>query len=205
MDAITTIFSLLILLCSATIHEVAHGVMAVRLGDPTPRVLGRITLNPLKHLDLVGSILLPLLLFFTSSPVLFGWAKPMPFDLRNIPDKRWGPMKIALAGPAVNILIALLFSGISYALFSFEMLGAGFATIASLVILINLSLAIFNLMPIPPLDGHYVLFAVLPQSWSHRLEALRGQSIIFMFIAVFVLWQFFSPAVIFLYRILMPI
>src|SRR5882672_8661163 len=109
MDIIVTIFSLIVLLFSVIIHELAHGYVAQSLGDPTAKYAGRLTLNPLKHLDPFGSILLPLLLFITGSPFLVGWAKPVPINPYNFRDQQWGGLKVAIAGPFSNISLAAVF------------------------------------------------------------------------------------------------
>src|SRR6266700_2105771 len=109
MDITITIFSLIVLLFSVIIHELAHGYVAYSLGDPTAKYQGRLTLNPISHLDLFGSILLPLLLFLAQSPVLVGWAKPVPINPYNFTDQKWGTLKVALAGPLTNIALALVF------------------------------------------------------------------------------------------------
>lgn len=204
MDPLTSIFSIIVLIFSVILHEVAHGVVAVRLGDPTPRIQGRITLNPIPHIDIFGSIIVPLLLVITGSGVVLGWAKPVQFNERNLTDKKYGSLKVAIAGPLTNIAIALLFSGLSYLALAFGFFTPAFMTIASIVILINLSLFCFNMVPIPPLDGHHVLFALVPASWHRFRETLRRQSLILMLVMVFFLWQIFTPLIFFIYRLLMP-
>src|SRR3989338_2951574 len=109
MDIIITIFSLIVLLFSVIIHELAHGYVAHSLGDPTAKYQGRLTLNPLPHLDPFGSVILPLLLFISGSPVLIGWAKPVPINPYNFTDQKWGTLKVSLAGPATNITLAVFF------------------------------------------------------------------------------------------------
>ncbi|MEK7109236.1 MAG: site-2 protease family protein [Patescibacteria group bacterium] len=152
------IFTLLILFVSVILHEVAHGYMADWLGDPTARLAGRLTLNPLPHIDPVGTIILPLLLVLTNSPVFIGYAKPVPYNPYNLPGK-YDEALVAFAGPATNLLLALIF-GFSIrfggAALSAELMGA-FATI----VYINLLLALFNLVPLPPLDGSKVLTGIL--------------------------------------------
>ena len=103
------IFQFAILIFSVIIHEVSHGYAAERLGDPTARLAGRLTMNPIPHIDLFGSIILPLLFFLTNSPILLGWAKPVPYDPRNLREQRYGPLKVALAGPGSEILLFLIF------------------------------------------------------------------------------------------------
>lgn len=170
MDIIITIFSLAVLLFSVIIHELAHGYIANSLGDPTAKYQGRLTLNPIPHLDIFGSIILPLLLFISSSPILVGWAKPVPINPYNFTDQKWGNLKVSLAGPLSNIALALVF-GLSLRFIPsvfFENF-PGFEIIFSFIVQINLILAIFNLIPIPPLDGSWVLFNFI----SYRFEKVK--------------------------------
>lgn len=164
------IFWVLVLGFSVILHEVAHGYMANWLGDPTARLEGRLTLNPLKHIDPLGTIIVPLLLHVTASPILMGWAKPVPYNPRNIRNM-YGEALVAGAGPGTNILLALIF-GLSMRFFgdsmSPELYGA-FGIITS----INVFLAIFNLIPIPPLDGSKVLSALLPGSLGRGYDSIR--------------------------------
>ncbi|MCK9393597.1 site-2 protease family protein, partial [bacterium] len=158
MIELSFILGLVILIFSVVIHEIAHGAVANSLGDDTAEQEGRLSLNPLVHIDLFGSILIPLALVLTSSPILFGWAKPVPVNFFNLNDK-WRELKVAIAGPVVNFSLALIFClFIRFSVFP-EMMSV-FATIA----VVNLSLALFNLIPIFPLDGSHVLFNLLPDS-----------------------------------------
>jgi Zn-dependent protease len=162
MDAtiITTIFTLIILIFSIMIHEIAHGSVAYSLGDSTAKDDDRLRLNPLKHIDPMGTIILPLMFLILRSPIIIGWAKPVPIDFNNITDKRWGALKISLAGPAANFILAVVFA----LLIRFvPMLSPELYYIFETVVLCNLILAIFNLIPIPPLDGSHILFDLLPQ------------------------------------------
>jgi Zn-dependent protease len=153
-----------ILLMSIVVHEVAHAWQARREGDFTADRLGRITLNPLRHIDMFGSVLLPLGLWFMDAPMLFGWAKPVPVDPRNFREAKAGDIRVSLAGIVSNLILALLFTLITSGL---VMLGGG-SIIDALRrmflfgIFINLVLAFFNLIPIPPLDGSHVLYQLLP-------------------------------------------
>lgn len=189
------IISFIILIISVILHEVSHGYMAEYLGDPTARLLGRLTLNPIPHIDPVGSILLPLLFVISGSPVVFGWAKPVPYDPRNIRGTTWkeryGGAIVAAAGPAVNIFLAIVF-GILIRVGSFD---ATMVQFFLMVVLINISLAVFNLIPIPPLDGHHILSAMLPISLRQKYMALSRYSFVLMFIVAFVLWRLVSPLV----------
>jgi Zn-dependent protease len=189
------IISFVILIISIILHEVSHGYMAEYLGDPTARILGRLTLNPIPHIDPMGSIVLPLLFVISGSPVVFGWAKPVPYDPRNIRGTQWkeryGGAIVAAAGPMVNIILAIIFGLIA----RFGLFGPSFIQFAIMVVVINVSLAVFNLIPIPPLDGHHILSALLPKSIRLKYMELSRYSFILMFVVAFVLWQFISPLV----------
>lgn len=182
-----TIFSLIILLFSVMAHELAHGYVAYSLGDPTAKYEGRLTLNPLKHLDPFGSIILPILLFIAGSPVLFGWAKPVPVNPYNFSDKKWGEFKVSFAGPASNFLIAIIFGLIlrfapSALLYSNPGIGIALTYIVSM----NIWLAIFNLIPVPPLDGSWILFSFLSDKFFQVKNFLRQYGmIIIIFLILF--------------------
>jgi Zn-dependent protease len=167
MSSITviTIFYFIILLFSVIIHELAHGYVAYSMGDPTAKYAGRLTLNPLKHLDAFGSIILPGLLLLASGgqgPVL-GWAKPVPVNPYNFKDQKWGDVKVSIAGPASNIVLALVFGLLlRFVPLNVLDLAPGMSIMFYYVVQINIMLAIFNLLPIPPLDGSWILFKILP-------------------------------------------
>ena len=157
MEAITL---LIVLIYSAILHEIAHGYVADKLGDPTARLLGRLTLNPQKHIDPMMSIALPLLLIFSGSPVIFGAAKPVPIDPFNLRDGRKDVAIVSLAGPLTNVLIAVL-AAIILKLLNLEL--SIFYSLLLVIVQINLLLAIFNLLPIPPLDGSKIFSLLLPE------------------------------------------
>jgi len=194
------IISFIVLIISIILHEVSHGYMAEYLGDPTARLLGRLTLNPIPHIDPMGSIVLPLIFVLTGSPIVFGWAKPVPYDPRNIRGsqfkERYGGALVAAAGPLVNILLAVIFGLV----IRFAGLSAPMIQFFLIVVIINISLAVFNLIPIPPLDGHHILSAILPSSLRQKYLSLYRYSFILMFIVAFVLWQFVSPLVLIIVR-----
>src|SRR3989344_344850 len=162
------IFYIIVLLYSVVIHEVSHGLMADSLGDPTAKNLGRLTLNPLKHLDMFGSVLLPLLLLIARAPFIIGYAKPVPYNPANLRDRKYGPAKVALAGPASNIILALLF-GLTLRFLPDIFSSSLIPQLLSIVVTLNLFLTIFNLFPVPPLDGHWLLLTFIPNGF----EALR--------------------------------
>jgi Zn-dependent protease len=152
---------------SVIVHETAHGLMALWCGDATARERGRLTLNPLPHVDLMGSLVLPALLFLFRAPFLFGWAKPVPVDWGRLKDPRNDPVKVALAGPAANAVLALLFAALARVVPPAGAPGGWLAFIAPLRemavagVVWNCALGLFNLIPIPPLDGSWVLMRFL--------------------------------------------
>ncbi len=154
------VFIIIIFLYSVIAHEVAHGKMAEYLGDPTARYMGRLTLNPIPHLDPIGSILLPLLLVVTNSPILFGWAKPVPYNPYNLRNQHYGNAMVAGAGVGTNLALAI---GVGLIMRLLPLEGA-ILEILAYVVRINLILGIFNLVPIPPLDGSKVLFDFFPHT-----------------------------------------
>lgn len=158
---INFLFQICILVFSVIIHEISHGFAALFFGDKTAEYEGRLTLNPIKHIDLFGSILLPLLLYITHAGFMIGWAKPVPYNVYNLRNRKVAEPLVAFAGPFSNIVVALIFGTLT------RIFASGYADlqlveIFSFVTLVNISLAIFNLIPIPPLDGSKVLFSILP-------------------------------------------
>jgi len=166
------ILTFIILILSIIAHEVAHGYAADSLGDPTARLAGRLTLNPLPHIDLMGSILIPALLVFTNSPILFGWAKPVPYNPYNLKSQRWGETFVAVAGSATNIFLAIIF-GLIVHYGSAIGLDTTALFLAKWIAFINLFLGLFNLIPFPPLDGFTALRAALPWHLSSELGRLE--------------------------------
>lgn len=182
---------LLPLLFAVTIHETAHGWTAWRFGDPTAMLAGRLTLNPVKHLDIFGSLVLPLILLLTGAPVVFGYAKPVPVNFRNLKRMRIGTLCVASAGVAANFAAALVFSGVLQALrlsapslFLLES-GTAAAVITRLLVytvIINLVLGIFNLIPVPPLDGGKILAELLPANLKQRFQSIEPFGIFILII-----------------------
>ncbi|MFI5260251.1 MAG: site-2 protease family protein [Candidatus Paceibacteria bacterium] len=169
-----TIVSFVILILSIIVHEVAHGYAADSLGDPTARLSGRLTLNPLPHIDLMGSIIIPALLIFSNSPLLFGWAKPVPYNPYNLRNQRWGEAFVAVAGSATNLLLALIF-GLVVRFGSQIGLDQTTLMLAATITLTNLFLGLFNLIPFPPLDGFTVLRSSLPWNLASGLNRFEHQ------------------------------
>jgi len=164
MNIAITVFQFVVLIFSAVLHEISHGYEAERLGDPTARNAGRLTLNPIVHLDLFGSILMPVILYIASSGTFFfAAAKPVPYNPNNLKYPRSGSAKIAAAGPLTNFGLALIF-GILVRICAYLPVSDLFLELLSIICLINILLGTFNLIPIPPLDGSRVLFAALPQT-----------------------------------------
>ena len=194
---VSFIFSIAILIFSIVLHEVSHGYAADRLGDRTARLAGRLTLNPLKHLDFFGSIILPSLTFLLGG-FIFGWAKPVPYNPYNLKDQRWGEAKVAFAGPLSNLLIAFIFGlGIR-----FGFVAANFLTPVTLIVLINIVLAIFNLIPIPPLDGSKILFSLLPYKYLYIRTFLERYSFALILLLVFFLWSLLLPIIAFVFSLM---
>jgi len=158
-----------VLLFSVIIHEVAHAYTAWLNGDPTPRVMGRITLNPLPHIDPLGTVLLPLLLLLTGAGIIFGWAKPVLINSRNFRNLRWGQLTVSAAGPLSNLLLATFFAS----LLRLNPTNPGLALMALWGCKINIFLALFNLMPIPPLDGSHLVAAFLPAPMARLYSYLE--------------------------------
>lgn len=190
-----TLLLLPILLFSVIVHECAHGLVAEWWGDPTARMLGRLTLNPIPHIDPFGSIIVPGLLFLMRSNFLFGWAKPVPVTIENFRNRKWGDITVSLAGPASNVLLALALAGV--------LAGARFIMGAdgvpdSLVILcvlgirLNFILALFNLIPIPPLDGSHVVANLLPGPMAYAYRSLGQVGILILMGIMFLVPGVFS-------------
>jgi Zn-dependent protease len=195
---------MLVLLLSLSWHESAHAWMADRLGDYTARYMGRVSLNPLVHIDILGTIIFPAISFFTGAPLL-GWAKPTPVNPLHLRDKRYGGLRVAAAGPLSNCILATLFI-IAYKIVvvllksgvGSNLLGGVLEPLFLLfqqAIFLNVGLAIFNLIPIPPLDGSHILEALLPYEAAQKFEAMQRYGGILLMLLVFtpVLSIIFTP------------
>lgn len=193
MQGPISIFYFLILIFSIIVHEVAHGLIAEREGDPTARMLGRITLNPLKHIDWFGSVILPLVLIVTGSGFVVGWAKPVPYNPENLNHGNRSVAKVSIAGIIVNLVIATVFGLLIRGSLMFGLVSQSFIQIASIIVLINIILALFNAMPFAPLDGFRFLSAVLPRRFAPTMALIERFS--FPLLLVFILfgWKVIAP------------
>jgi len=185
MDPISIIIFIFILLFSVIFHEIAHGLMAEKLGDPTAREAGRLTLNPIPHIDPIGSILLPAFLLLIHSPILFGAAKPVPVDYRNLKNLRRDMILVSLAGVAMNFSLAIIAAAV------YRLIPNISSTAQNLLfetVSLNLVLGLFNLIPIPPLDGSKVLaslFGFLDRSWMYVMLSLERYGFIILIIFLY--------------------
>jgi Zn-dependent protease len=204
MDLGITIFFVIVLIFSVIIHEISHGYIALWLGDTTAKDAGRLTLNPLAHIDIFGSVLFPLLLAMTGAPV-FGWAKPVPYDPRFLKNPKQASGLIALAGPASNLLVAIIFAVISRIMLTMSPTDflVNLYRLVAVIVQVNISLAIFNLLPIPPLDGSGVLFSLLPRGTEQFQIFLRRYGFYILILLVMTGLNFLNPIMQALYRLLL--
>lgn len=203
MDPIILIIQIIILLFSVVIHEVSHGAMANHLGDPTAKYAGRLSLNPIKHLDLWGSFLLPMFLLLIRSPFLFGWAKPVPVNFYNLRNQKWGPALVAAAGPGSNLIIALIFGlSLRFIPINSSIYINNLAQVFIYIVFINLLLAVFNLIPIPPLDGSKILFAALPHRYQYIVANMERYGLILLLFFIFFLFRYILPIIFWLFKLI---
>ncbi|MFH0877311.1 MAG: site-2 protease family protein [Candidatus Omnitrophota bacterium] len=196
------IISLGLFFLAVVIHEFAHAFVAFRRGDQTAQRMGRLTLNPLAHIDPFGTIVLPLLLIVMRSPVLFGYAKPVPVNFRNLKNPKQDMIWVGLAGPAANLILATLIAvTLRWELFPW----GGFNQILFKMLLLNVVLAVFNLLPLPPLDGSRVLMGLLPVPMAMRYASLEpyGFMILFALLYIGIIDYFVLPVSAQIVRLLM--
>lgn len=202
MNPIILIFQIAILLMSVVIHEVSHGAMANYLGDPTAKYAGRLTLNPIKHLDFWGSFIVPLFMVIAFG-FAFGWAKPVPYNPYNLRNQKWGPALVAGAGPASNLIIALVFGlTLRFAPLTQSIYAQNLAQIFVFIVILNLLLGIFNLIPIPPLDGSKILFAILPAKYQQFAHQMERYGLILVLFFVFFLFRYILPVIFYLFKLI---
>ncbi|MEK7060062.1 MAG: site-2 protease family protein [Patescibacteria group bacterium] len=194
-----TIFFIAILIMSVVIHEVSHGFVALRFGDKTALYAGRLTLNPLKHLDLFGSVILPAFLVLTHSSFLFGWAKPVPYNPNNLTNRKWGTIAVASAGVLANLFIAVFF-GLILRFSLNSVVSTSFVSVISSIVLVNIGLAIFNLVPIPPLDGSKILFSLLPNSLYSVVAFLEQYSLVLVVVFIIFFADSLFPILAYLFQ-----
>lgn len=198
MDIISLIFFFVIIVPSAIIHEYAHGWMADRLGDSTARDMGRLTLNPIAHIDPWGTVLMPILLgVLSGGTFLFAYAKPVPYNPNNMKDPKKDPALVALAGPASNLIIAIVIGMI------IRFIPTGdFSMLLAIIVYANILLAVFNMVPIPPLDGSKVLFWLLPDSaWKVR-QTLEQYGFVLLLFFIFFAFEVIVPIISFLFTLI---
>lgn len=204
---VDVVFQIIILIFSVMIHEISHGFTALLFGDKTAQYEGRLTLNPLKHLDWVGSIFLPLLLYLLNAGFMVGWAKPVPYNPYNLKNRNIAEPLIAVAGPISNLFVATIFGLLIRSLQYWNSFPAevtiSLATIFSFVVLVNIGLAIFNLLPIPPLDGSKILFSVLPTGAKYKFTEFSDRyGLIIILLVVMFLPKIISPVIYSLFHLI---
>ncbi len=196
MSFLPLIFFFIVIIPSAILHEYMHGWVADQLGDPTARYAGRLTLDPRSHIDPMGTFIMPIALFLLSGgSFMFAYAKPVPYNPFNLRAGRWGPLYVAVAGPLSNFLLAFVFGLI----IQFVPVSASLASVLSIIVYANVLLGVFNLVPIPPLDGSKVLFALLPDS-AYRIKAgLERYGFVILIFFVFFFFRIISPIINYLF------
>ncbi len=198
MPWLNLIFYFLVIVPSAIIHEYAHGFVADKLGDPTARYAGRLTLNPKAHIDPWGTVLMPVLLsFLTAGKFLFAYAKPVPYNPYNLKDQKWGPALVAIAGPISNFLLAF-----SFAILIRFLPFSDLTQFLYIIVYANILLLVFNMVPVPPLDGSKILYALLPAGSEKIIYFLEKNSFIILLFFIFFLFDLIFPIIQFLVRLL---
>jgi len=194
------IFAIAVLIMSVVVHEVSHGYAAYALGDSTAKYSGRLTLNPMKHLDPFGSVLLPITTYLLGG-FIFGWAKPVPYNPYNLKNQRWGSALVAGAGPCANILVALFF-GLLLRFGGTFFSSPAFIQALSAIVFINLLLAFFNLVPIPPLDGSKIFFAFTGRIWPELEYFMEQWGFVLLLFVIFFLFRFLAPLIFAVFKLI---
>lgn len=201
MQGPISIFYFLILIFSIIVHEVAHGIAAEQEGDMTARALGRITLNPLKHIDWVGSVILPLALILSGTGMVVGWAKPVPYNPDNLKNGNRSIAKVAIAGIVVNLGIAAVFGLFVRGMIAMGTISPNLIDIASIIVLVNIVLALFNAIPLAPLDGFRFLSAILPYRAQGFMRMIEQYSLPLLLLFIVFGWKFVAPLAYTLYSL----
>ena len=208
MQPIDSIFYIIVLIMSVVVHEFAHGYVAYMYGDQTAQLQGRLTLNPIKHLDLFGSIILPLILVVTGAGFVLGWARPVPYNPNNLNNGRKGIILVSIAGIVANLFLATFFGLLIHLAPTFGFPAFNSVAIQPIykiltsIVLVNIVLAIFNLIPIPPLDGSKVLFELLPVRFNKIQAFLEQWGMFVLIFFIIFLWQYLSPVIFWLFSVL---
>lgn len=183
----TAVMELGILVFSLCFHEFGHALVATKLGDPTPKLLGRLTMDPRSHVDPIGTLIFPMIMFLNPGFFLFGWAKPVPITPQNFPKPRRDGALVALAGPAMNLILAVVTFGLFLCIDNISALGLDDVTtdvvaqFFQFFFWLNISLAVFNLIPVYPLDGSWILKSLLPPKWSYQLSRMDPYGFLILF------------------------
>lgn len=191
MQELPTIFYIVVLIISVIFHEMAHGYAALSQGDKTALYAGRLTINPMKHLDLWGSFIIPLFLVLSSAGFIIGWAKPVPYNPANLRNKKWGTIWVASAGVLTNFAIALIFGLIV----RFVPLSGTSLLLVEIIVITNILLGVFNLVPIPPLDGSKIIMALTPARFERQVRVIERYSLFILFVFILYGWEAIEPII----------
>jgi len=195
MNLTLALASFAVFILSVIVHEISHGLAALSQGDGTAKYQGRLTLNPLKHIDPVGSIFVPLLCLLSGSGFMFGWAKPVPYNPYNLRNGRWSELWVAIAGPLSNIIIALVFG--LFLRFYVNSLPDATLNILAVLVEVNIVLAVFNMVPLPPLDGSKVLLNILPFRMAAKIRPyFERYGLVLTLVFILFLWQYSTPLIV---------
>jgi len=200
MDAVNSLFYIIILILSVVIHEVAHGCVAYRYGDMTAQMAGRLTMNPIKHIDLFGSIIVPGILLISGAGFVIGWAKPVPYNPDNFRDRKRGTIAVGFAGIIANFTIAIIFGILMRILGGAGMLTEDAMFITSVIVITNIVLGFFNLMPIPPLDGSRIIAGIGGYKVERLVQQMERYGLALALLFIFFIWPLLTPVIFHIFR-----